>query len=239
LPRLEVCCLGRANTEQNAQNLWIADPLGQRWVEAGATLLDEGEVEARRIGYCLDVIVGGEITIVSGNRRKLPLHQTWDGWREGATQIGVLGTAAIAGPITGVYRELHEVGEPSDLLSTCRFAARQGAELIQIDGTCADRLQVGVDEGEVAHLILGIVVDILGHVGVQELDGLRVDWIPTATRDFTVLNTGEFVVLLPQIGFENLGCGQKPENGYIAFCDRGTCRSLCVGKLWGEQSRTQ
>ena len=104
---------------------------------------------------------------MSGNGRKLPLTQTRDGLSERVTEIRVLRAAAVARPPTGVHGELHEVGEPSDLLGAGRFTARQRAKLIQIDGCRALRSQVRVDEGEVAELILGIVVDILGHVPIQ------------------------------------------------------------------------
>src|SRR2546428_11819431 len=102
----------------------MGNPLRQRWVDAGAALLDEREVEARRVGDRLDVVSGGEVAIVSGNRRKLPFQQTRDGWGERVTEIGVLGAAAVLRPVTGVHGELHEVGEPPDLLGAGRFTAR-------------------------------------------------------------------------------------------------------------------
>ena len=40
-----------------------------------------------------------------------------------------------------------------------RLAAFQNLEFTQINRRCADRRQVGVEEGVVAELILGIVVD--------------------------------------------------------------------------------
>ena len=99
------------------------------------------------------------------------------GW-ERVAEIRVLRAAAVARPITGVHGELHQVGKPSDLLGACRFTARQRAKLIQIDGIPTLRNQVGVDELEMADLILGIVVDILGHVPIQYLQGSRVAWTP-------------------------------------------------------------
>src|SRR5437870_13191384 len=108
MPGLKMGGLGWADTEQDAQHFQIGDSLGQRWVEAGAALLDIPKVEARRVGDRLDVVSGGEIAIVSGNRRKLPFTQTRDGLRERATQIGVLRAAAVSRPITGIHGELHE-----------------------------------------------------------------------------------------------------------------------------------
>ena len=134
MPGLKVRGLGWADTEQDSQHFRIGDPLSQRWVEAGATLLDKRKMEARRVGDRLDVVIGGEVAIVSGNCRKLPFQQTRDGWWKRVTEIGVLRAAAVPNPPTGVHGELHEVGEPSDLLGACRFTARQSAKLIQIDG---------------------------------------------------------------------------------------------------------
>ncbi len=124
MPRLEVRGLDWANTEQDAQHLQTGDSLSQRWVEAGAALLDIAKMEARCAGDRLDVVLWGQVTVVFGNGWKLPGKQTWDGLREGVSEIRVLGAAAVARPPAGVYRELHEVGEPSDLLSTGRFTAR-------------------------------------------------------------------------------------------------------------------
>src|SRR5258708_38909157 len=166
MPGLKMGCLDWADTEQDSQNFQIGDPLSQCWVEAGATLLDKPKMEARRVGDRLDVVSGGEVAIVSGNRRKLPFTQTRDGLSERVTEIGVLRAAAVARPPTGVHGELHEVGEPSDLLGACRSTARQRAKAIQIDGLRALRSQVCVEEGEVADLILGIIVDILRHVPI-------------------------------------------------------------------------
>src|SRR5436305_8887715 len=137
MPGLKMGGLGGADTEQDAQNLWIGDPLSQRWVEAGAALLDEGKVEARRVGDRLDVVLGGQVGIGPGNGRKLAFTQTRDGLRERVTEIGVLCAAAVARPPASVHGESHEVGEPADLPGASRFTAGQGAKAIQIDGSRA------------------------------------------------------------------------------------------------------
>src|SRR6266566_2091402 len=116
VPGLEVRCLDRADTEQDAQHLETGDSLSQRWVEAGAALLDIPEMEARCAGDRLDMVSGGEVTVVSGNGWKLPSKQTRNGLSEGVTEIRVLRATAVAGPITGVHSKLHEAGEPSDVL---------------------------------------------------------------------------------------------------------------------------
>src|SRR5215208_3146010 len=70
VPDLEVGSLGRTDAEQDAQHLLISDPLRQCRVEAGAPLLDETEMEGRRVRYGLDVFVGGEVVVVAGDGRK-------------------------------------------------------------------------------------------------------------------------------------------------------------------------
>ena len=159
---------------------------------------------------------------MSGNRRKLPFQQTRDGWWEGVTEIGVLRAAAVLSPPTGIHGELHEVCEPSDLLGAGRFTARQRAKLIQIDWISAFRNQVRIDKREVAELILGIVVDILGHVPIQHFKGFDISCTPTPPWDFAVLDASKFVVLLPQIGFEDFGRRQEPENSYVSARETGT-----------------
>ena len=42
--------LAAADAEQDSQHLGVGDPLGERGVEAGTTLLDPREVEAGRVG---------------------------------------------------------------------------------------------------------------------------------------------------------------------------------------------
>src|SRR5690348_11510911 len=109
MPGLEVRCLGGTDTEQNAQHFGIGHALRQRWVEAGAARFDKGEVETCRISDCLDVIAGSEIAIVSGNGRKLPLQQTWDGRSERVAEIWVLVATAVPCPVRRVDGELHKV----------------------------------------------------------------------------------------------------------------------------------
>ena len=75
-----------------------------------------------------------EVGVGAGDRRMLPGSEAWDGLREGVAEVGVLRVAAVARPEAGVDGQLHQVGEPSDLLRAGRLAARQGAELVQVDG---------------------------------------------------------------------------------------------------------
>ena len=79
------------------------------------------------------------------------------------------------------------------------------------------RLQVGVNEGEVADLVVGVVVDVLVHVLVQHRDRLGVGRVPASAGDFAVLDAGELVVLLPQIGLDDLGRSQEAENRRVSL----------------------
>jgi len=74
----------------------------------------------------------------------------------------------------------------------------------------------------VAELILGIVVDILGHVPIQHLKSLDVGWTSTAPWDFAILDASQLVVLLPQIAFEDFDRSQEPENGHVSSCKTGS-----------------
>jgi hypothetical protein len=54
----------------------------------------------------------------------------------------------------------------------------------------------------VALLVVGVVVDVLGHVLVEDRERLGVGSIPASAWNLAVLDAAELVVLLPQIGFE-------------------------------------
>src|SRR5947207_8141099 len=68
-------------------------------------------------------------------------------------------------------------------------------------------------------LILGVVVDVLIHVPVQLFHCVGVIRISGAAWFFAVLNSGEFVVLNPEIGFENFRCGGEPEKSSVALVE--------------------
>ena len=120
MPGLEVHGFGRADAEQDPQDHWIGDPLGQGWIEAGAALLDKAEVECRRVGDGLDVLTRRTTrrTIFGlgpGDCRKRPGGQARDRLRKiglGVSKIWVKVAAAIPRPPTGIDSELREIGEP-------------------------------------------------------------------------------------------------------------------------------
>src|ERR1044071_1225809 len=129
LPGLKVHRLRRADAQQNSQHFLMRDALRQRGIKAGSPLFDHRKVKAGGIGDRLEMrrwLFGsrtGQITIVSWNRRKLPLHQSRNSLRESIPEIRVLRAASVARPPTGIHAKLHEVGKPPDLLRPCRLAA--------------------------------------------------------------------------------------------------------------------
>jgi hypothetical protein len=79
--------------------------------------------------------------------------------------------------------------------------------------------QIGVKECEVGELILGIIMDVLVHVPIQNFQGFGVDRISRAARNFAVWDSSEFIVLDPEIGLEDFRRRREPEQGSIAGCD--------------------
>ena len=57
-----------------------------------------------------------------------------------------------------------------------------------------------------AHLIIGIVGDILGHVAIKDLEVGDVGLTYRTGRT----DSSQFVILLPQIGLDNFGRSQQP-----------------------------
>src|SRR5271166_6165998 len=85
VPGLEVCDLGSANAEQDAQNFHAGYPLSELWVEAAAALLDGSEVKAGRVGDRLKEVGVQQVVVGSGNCRVLSHRQRRDRGRESVT----------------------------------------------------------------------------------------------------------------------------------------------------------
>ena len=156
-----------------------------------------------------------KVVIAAGDRGELPGREARHRLREGVAEVGVLRVAAVARPVARVDGELHQVGEPSDLRCASRLAAGEGAERVEVDRLGSARLQVRVDEVGVALLVVGVVVDVLVHVLVDDGERLGVGTIPAPARDLAVLDAAELVVLLPEIGFEQLGRGEELEDRHV------------------------
>jgi hypothetical protein len=88
--------------------------------------------------------------------------------------------------------------------------------LSRVDWCRAVRIQIRVDEGEVGELVVGVVVDVLGHVRVEHRKRGGVGRAPAPAGDFAVLDAAELVVLLPGVGLEGLGRSQEAENRRIS-----------------------
>ncbi len=115
--------LGTSDAEDYAQDFRAADSLREFGVETGSALLDEGKVKARGIGDRLNEVGIVRVSVSSGNRRMLPNSQGRNGLSERVAEIGILSAAAVASPPARIHRQLHQVGEPSELVRTRRFAA--------------------------------------------------------------------------------------------------------------------
>ena len=160
------------------------------------------------------------VGIGSGNRRMLPNRQTWDRLREGEAriQVRVMVIVAIACPPAGIKRELGQVGKPfpdQGGVNSGGGAAHQGAKRIEICRSRSLGDQVRVQEIVVSDLIIRVVVDILSHVRIKDRNGLGVEWIAAAASDFAVVDSAEFVVLDPKVGFEYLQRRWKPQQGCV------------------------
>src|SRR5438445_5612191 len=72
-------------------------------------------------------------------------------------------------------------------------------------------------------LIIGVVVDVLIHVRIEHLKGGRVRWIAASARDLTVIRDAfEFVVLDPEVCFEDFRCGREPKQCSVSQCEPST-----------------
>src|ERR1700739_4183260 len=63
--------------------------------------------------------------------------------------------------------------------------------------------EVCVEEVLVSEFVVGIVVNVLSHIRVEHCESGGVSWISASTRDFTVWDPPEFVVLYPKIGLQD------------------------------------
>ena len=95
---------------------------------------------------------------------------------------------------------LADLPEPGDR------RAGDHAETVEIDGLGADRVQVRVDELGVAQLVLGDVDRVDRQIVVDALQRLAIARIAL----------GQLGILLPQVGLDQLGRGQEPQDGDVA-----------------------
>src|SRR5881275_516366 len=96
-------------------------------------------------------------------------------------------------------------------------------------GSAPMRLQIRVDEGGMAVLVVGVVVDVLSHVLVQHRESRGIGRVAASTRYFAVLDPAKLVVLLPQVGLENLGRGEELQNRHVALAEALPMPACAVG----------
>src|ERR1041385_8457845 len=116
-----------------------------------------------------------------------------------------MAVVAVACPPTGVDGKLRQISEPmSDQvwIDSCGSAAHQSAKRIEICRSCSLRGQVRVQECVMSDLIIGVVMDVVSHFILNNLQGVSIVFIPGSAWDFVVLDASEFVVLDPKVGLE-------------------------------------
>src|SRR5438876_2070074 len=85
--------------------------LRERWVQAVAALLNSRKVKCGGVGDGLNVRVGSQVGIRSGNRGKLPSGETRDrlGKHEPGIEVRIVCPAAVASVPTGIHSEAHQI----------------------------------------------------------------------------------------------------------------------------------
>ena len=109
------------------------------------------------------------------------------------TEIGILGTAAVASPPTRVDVEVHKIRESPGLRNARNLAGRQNRKRSEVDGICPFRSEVFVNELFVRGLIIRVVRDVLRRIVIKLFEGGYVE----VTRSARYADSTEFVVLLP------------------------------------------
>ena len=72
-------------------------------------------------------------------------------------------------------------------------------------------------------LIIGVIVDVDGHVFIQYLNRLGICFIAGPARNFVILDATEFIVLDPKVGLEDFHRRWKPEEGCVSPRETTAC----------------
>src|SRR5206468_4497090 len=126
----------------------------------------------------------------------------------------------------GVDGKLRQVGEPvsnQGWIDSRRGAAHQRAKRIEICRSRSFGDQVRVEESVMSDLIIGVVVDVVAHFILNNLQGRSIVWIATAAWNFVVLAAAEFVVLDPKVGLDYFKRGGEPKQGRVARTQSASC----------------
>src|SRR6266481_2166119 len=111
---------------------------------------------------------------------------------------------------------LIKIRKTSTLVALCAIAGysrrttRQHAKLLEVYCVRVLGGEIRVEKVLVGELIIGVVVDVLGHVSVEHFKSSGVGWIPGSAWHFVVWNSPEFVVLHPKVGLEDFRSSRKP-----------------------------
>jgi hypothetical protein len=68
----------------------------------------------------------------------------------------------------------------------------------------------------VSEFIVGVVVDVLRHIGVEDFKSGSVGWISAPAWDFAVLNAPEFVVLYAEVSLQDFRRCREPKQSRIS-----------------------
>src|SRR5215469_16748100 len=147
-------------------------------------------------------------------------EQIRDGLRkhEIGIEIGVMGVAAVPSPPTRIEGELSEVGQPlSDqrCVDAGGSAAFEHTKLVEIRWRRAVRDEVRIQKREMCDLVVGVVMNVLRKVGVKVLQLGSIELVSRSSRNFTIWDAAEFVVLHPEIAFENFRCRSESQQGRV------------------------
>src|SRR4029450_9223906 len=104
--------------------------------------------------------------------------------------------------VDGKLRQVSETVSNHVWIDSRRGTAHQRAKRIEICRRRSLGDQIGVEEPPLSELIIGVVMDVVSHFILNNLQGVRVGFIATAAWDFVVLDATEFVVLEPKVGLE-------------------------------------
>src|SRR5205814_8215383 len=132
-------------------------------------------------------------------------------------QVRIMAAAPITRVPAGINRELHEVGKAQLSARSGSSAAGQSTEAFQVNGIGSLGNEICIQEILVSELVVGVVVDVLRKIVINSLKFSHILRITAAAGDLVVLDSGEFVVLHPEISFENLRRRGKPEEGGVSF----------------------
>jgi hypothetical protein len=88
-----------------------------------------------------------------------------------------------------------------------------------------------------AHLIVGDVMKVLREVGIDSPQSFAVDSIAASSRNFGILDSAQFVVLLVKIGLKSFSCGQKLQDGDVASSEAAARARLLRGGRLAERKQ--